>query len=211
MKKTFVLISFILISIIFPFKTKAYCTFNDKSRLMKQAGNINSVYVFDDDSKTFTITFNNIPNGFMIKKANEDEEYKYKGEELTLRGFKPGLSYRFEVYDVDSECLNSSLKSFYITLPVYNLNYSNELCDGLKNYSICQKWGKYIIDESDFRKEIKRIKSKEEENKKQLVIEKSNPITQIIRLIQKYYFIEIPFVIFIFVIIYRKNKKGKSL
>lgn len=213
MKKTFIFISFLLVSVMFPLKIQAYCTFKDKTKLMRQASNISSTYLFDENSKTFNIILNNIPNQFTIRDTTKEDRYNAINQEINLKGYQPGESYRFEVYSENSDCIFDSLRSIYITLPTYNTNYTNPLCKGLEEYSICQKWGKYIPNQNDFKKEINRIrKAESDQNKKESENEKASILTQFIQIVQKYYYIEIPVIIILLVIVmYKQNKKGKLL
>lgn len=157
MKRNMMFLALLFGFLVFPFQTKAICNSNEKIKMVALANNINSTYVFDENSKTFQITLTNIPEGFAVKDVNNDISHYYSQSELTLTGYQPGGSYRFDITSSQIGCSNEVLKSFYITLPVYNLNYMDPLCKGLEDYDICQKWGKYITNRSQFETEIKKI------------------------------------------------------
>ncbi len=157
MKRNMLFLVLLFGFLVFPFQTKAICNSNEKIRMVALANNINSTYVFDESSKTFQITLTNIPEGFAVKDINSDVIHYYSQSELSFGGYQPGGSYRFDVFDTRTECVGGTLKSFYITLPVYNSNYMDPLCKGLEDYDICQKWGKYITNRSQFETEIKKL------------------------------------------------------
>ena len=157
MKRNMMFLALLFGFLVFPFQTKAICNSNEKIKMVALANNINSTYIFDESSKTFQITLTNIPEGFAVKDVNNDISHYYSQSELTLNGYQPGGSYRFDITSNLIGCSNEVLKSFYITLPVYNLNYMDSLCKGLEDYDICQEWGKYIASRSQFEAEIKKI------------------------------------------------------
>lgn len=212
MKKNLMLTSFALVCILFPLKINAYCSFKTKDQLLKQANNIKSAYVFDESSKTFQIIINNIPNDFAIKDISQDVEHLYSNQEIRLNGYQPGKSYRFNIYTTKDECYRDTLRYIYITLPTYNVNSTSSLCKGLEEYDICQKWGTYIRSQTEFTKEVKKIRSKmeketkQEENKE----EYQGLLGNLTQVFIKYYYIIVPVIILVgILIIYRLNKKEK--
>lgn len=156
MKRNIMFLALLFGFLVFPFQAEA-CNSNEKIKLLALANNINSTYVFDENSKTFQITLTNIPKGFAVKEVNSGITHYYSQSELRFDGYQPGGNYRFDVTSDTIGCSNEVLKSFYITLPVYNLNHIDPLCKGLEEYDICQKWGKYITNRSQFELEIKKI------------------------------------------------------
>ena len=123
----------------------------------------------------------------------------------------PGKSYRFNIYSGDVSCGTSALSYIYVNTPVYNLNYSDPLCEGLQDYDICQKWGTYINNREQFEKEISKIKVEE---KTKTVEEKQEEYVGIFgnlaRLFANSYYIVLPIIIIIGLVgIYRLNKKDR--
>lgn len=211
MKKNIMCIVFLFVFVIFPSNIKAICYNKDKTRFISIAGNISSTYVFDDNSKTFNIIISNIYNGFIVKDVNKGIDHPYSNSELTFTGYLPGQSYRFDIFTSDVSCSDVTLKSLYITLPLYNPNYADPLCSGLENYGICQKWGKYISDHDEFEKQINQLNK---EDIKQTMEETSEEylgvFDHLARFFVKSYYVILPIIIVVCLMgIYQLNKKDR--
>lgn len=198
-----------------PNNIKAACSNSDKVKLSQLAKNINYTYDYieDNNSVTFNITFNNIQPNFKIRDVSTKNEYQYSGEELTLNGYSPGKQYRFDVYYVDVACTRDKLASIYISLPDYNPFYSNELCNGIKDYKLCQKWVKNSLSyEESVEKTTKYIESFE--TSKEDNIEEGKNIKgfydYVLEFYLNYYFLVLPLIIVgCLIIMYKLNKKNK--
>lgn len=211
MKKNILFVIMLCAFIIFPSNTHAICYSKDKVKLLSLAKNIKHTYVFDENTKTFNIIINNIPDSFTIVDTTNNISHPFSGREITLTGFLPGKSYRFNIYSGDVSCGTSALSYIYVNTPVYNLNYSDPLCEGLQDYDICQKWGTYINNREQFEKEISKIKVEE---KTKTVEEKQEEYVGIFgnlaRLFANSYYIVLPIIIIIGLVgIYRLNKKDR--
>lgn len=201
-KKTFMLMLFTFL-LIFPFSIKAFCYSKDKIKFQKLAENIDYTYIFDENTKTFNIIFTNLQSSLSLN------EVVYPNQEATLTGFIPGNSYNFVVKINELECYNETIKTIYVNLPIYNPNYNDPLCQGLQNYDICQKWGKYISNRDEFEKQIKTIEKEENDKKVNQTEEKYNGIFDYLAIafVNTYYII-LPIIIVLCLIgIYRLNKK----
>ena len=202
-KKTFMMLFTCLL--LFPFSIKAICYSKDKVRFQKLAENIDYTYVFDENSKTFNIIFTNLQQSLSLN------EIIYPGQETTLTGFLPGNSYNFVVKINDLECYNETVKTIYVNLPAYNANYNDPLCQGLHDYDICQKWGNYISDRSEFEKQIQKINTSVNENDNQISEEEYKGIFDYLaNIFVNTYYIVLPIIIVVCLIgIYKLNKKDR--
>lgn len=204
-KKAFIMMLFICL-LVFPFSIKAFCYSKDKIKFQKLAENIDYTYVFDENTKTFNIIFTNLQTSLSLN------EVVYPDQETTLTGFIPGNSYNFVVKTNDSSCYDETIKTIYVNLPIYNANYSDPLCQGLHDYDICQKWGKYISNRSEFEKQVQKINSstKEDNSEEETQKEYKGIFDYLANIFVNSYYVVLPIIIVICLFgIYRLNKKEK--
>lgn len=202
-KKAFMMLFICLL--LFPFSIKAFCYSKDKVKFQKLAENIDYTYVFDENTKTFNIIFTNLQTSLSLNGV------VYPNQETTLTGFIPGNSYNFVVKTNDSTCYDEMIKTIYVTLPIYNANYNDPLCQGLHDYDICQKWGNYISDRSEFEKQIQKINTSVNENDNQISQEEYKGIFDYLaNIFVNTYYIVLPIIIVVCLIgIYKLNKKDR--
>lgn len=202
-KKAFMMLFICLL--LFPFSIKAFCYSKDKVKFQKLAENIDYTYVFDENTKTFNIIFTNLQTSLSLNGV------VYTNQETTLTGFIPGNSYNFVVKTNDSTCYDEMIKTIYVTLPIYNANYNDPLCQGLHDYDICQKWGNYISDRSEFEKQIQKINTSVNENDNQISEEEYKGIFDYLaNIFVNTYYIVLPIIIVVCLIgIYKLNKKDR--
>lgn len=191
-KKLAAIIIFIGI-FLFPTKTLALCDNSEKSRLASLVSNVSITYdyVEENGQVSFFITFTNLQPDFYVKDVNNRQIHYYNSQEMTLYGYKPNKSYRFDFYS--TQC-GERLKTQYITTPGYNPYYSDPICKGVTN-SICQKWVKLNYDYNTFVQEVNKIKQLSvKKEKKEEEIPKGF-YDYIIEFYEKYYFIILPIII----------------
>ena len=202
-KKAFMMLFIYLL--LFPFSIKAFCYSKNKVKFQKLAENIDYTYVFDENTKTFNIIFTNLQTSLSLNGV------VYTNQETTLTGFIPGNSYNFVVKTNDSTCYDEMIKTIYVTLPIYNANYNDPLCQGLHDYDVCQKWGNYISDRSEFEKQIQKINTSVNENDNQISQEEYKGIFDYLaNIFVNTYYIVLPIIIVVCLIgIYKLNKKDR--
>lgn len=181
----------------------AMCTNEDKLKFQELARNItaNYEYVEENGDVTFTIKFNNIPEGFIIYNFTDDKKYENPGSELVVPAEK-NKSYKFNIFTSDIACHLSPLHNIYITVPGYNKYYNDDLCEGIEDYKLCYKWLNMTMEYDDWKKEVNKYieKLNKKEEKKEKEIEKGIFET-IFDFINTYYLILIPGIIILFVLI----------
>lgn len=198
-------------------------------------------YIENNGSVEFTIRFNNVTPQIYIYDETHDKSYYNNGNsELKISGFESGKQYKFiikatdkvansstvtvpvlvdgqwvdQTYIVGVEndgCKNDILYTIYITLPTYNKYYNNPLCKGIESYSLCQKWNKLELNETEFEKQVneyinKRTEQKESEKGQEF----KSMFDYVIEFYQNYYLIILGGIIVgcSYMIYREKNKKG---
>ena len=110
----------------------------------------------------------------MIVDSTTGRSYYYSDTnngELILSGYSSGQTISYTIYYPDKMCVEAVLGVKYVNLPTYNPYYTNNICDGLTNYSLCQKWVKHGLTEDEFVKKVNEYKESliiEEEKKETL-------------------------------------------
>ena len=207
-------IMLILLIILFPIKTNALvCSNQDMVKLKSMAQNITTNYDYKEENNnvTFNITFSNLSPDLYLVDVTNKKNYYYNNTEMTYNGYKSGESYKFKVYSTNSLCDTSVLYTVYVTLPYFNSYYNNELCKGIEEYELCQKWSSVNISYNEFKNKVDKYKEViEEENNENNTDNEVKGIFDYIRdFYISYYYIILPLIILISIIyIYNKNKKN---
>lgn len=210
------LINFFLITFIFfftPSIVKA-CSYSDISRLKKLVSNISFSYDYIEEGHTinFSVTINNMHNDVYFIDATSGETY-YKGDtdEIVINGYGQGSNIRYIFYGNTGTCKDIQLSIQYVTLPYYNIFYKDDLCKGLEEFKLCQKWTTVgIKNYSEFKKEIynylKSLEGKEPTDETVVVGESIFSI--ILGYLLKYYYVVLIIIIVVCLFaMYRLSKK----
>lgn len=215
--KKIIKICLFIISILLPIRVLGACTTDDKLRYSTLASNITTSYdyVENTDSVTFAITIHNVHKELLIKDNANNKTYSSNNNSLnnfTITNLKDGTNYSFGVYAKASDCSYRLFNTLYINLPKYNKYYKDPLCEGLDNFSLCQRWGENgNITYDTFKTKVEEYKKKDvindvEEIKKD---ETSTFIEQIGNFWAKYYlYITLGIIITLLPIIIVVNKKN---
>ena len=205
---------FLLLLLVIPIQTKALVCSNEKQvRLQTIARNItnNYTYIEQDGSITFQITLSNIQEGFIVRDVKNDVTYPYCGSELTIYNLKANTSYRFDIYTDDLDCDMVTLYSHYISTPPYNPYYQDEVCIGMEQYPLCQKWTQMKLSYDEFKQSVEQLKQSEEQeptepNKEENI---KGIYDYILEFYLNYYYIVLPvFIVGGILTIYYYNKKN---
>ena len=190
----FILLVILIIS--FPIKVKAYCDYQELSRLKNIASNINYKidYIEKDNKVEFTITLVNLHPEIYIRDVSNNKFYYYsdviKGKnELVLKGYSSGKTIRYDIYNNIKEfCDSEVLLSKYVTLPPYNPYYKDPICSGAEEYKLCQKWINMNMNYNNFKKEVENYKiMKDKKPIEEPVDEQPKDINIILGFYMKYY------------------------
>lgn len=202
-----------LFILLLPFQTKAIiCSNEDKVKYQTLASNITTSYTYTEENGriSFQITLSNIPEGFIIKDTKNNKTYNYQGNEITIYNLRSNTSYRFDVYTNDIYCNNELLYSHYVTTPPYNPFYQDEVCIGMEDNALCQKFTNMTLSYNEFKEKVNSLKNKEEKPNEEKKEENIKGIYDyILEFYLDYYYIVLPiFIIGGIIIIYRYNKKS---
>lgn len=197
------------------------CTNKELNTLKQLASNIKFSYELYDDTynEEHTYYFNVLAANFskefyFVDMDGRDFRYMSNLEvdgTRTLRVVDEGILYTLEVYTSnETSCPNTKIVTKKIEIPYYNDYSQREECEGIEEFSLCQKYyGGYIESEDYFLKQIEKYKNGEIEEPK----ERQNIMDIIIEFVLNNLIIIIPviviliFIVVLIVIKVRKNKK----
>lgn len=213
MKKVLSTLIFIISFFIFLPTSNASCTYKRLSDLKKLASNVNVTYTYNivNNKATFDIRFANLTSDIYLYDTFNDKKYIAIGE-ITLKNFTDGAKYRFFINSNDKDCKDDSLITKYVTLPKYNIFYGDEICKGIEDYALCQKWGSFNVEVySDYITQIKKYKASLVEKEDVKVTEKEETVIEkVVDFFINYYIFILPAIIIIcsILIVYlaRKDK-----
>lgn len=157
MKKVLIL----LLLLLLPINVKALtCKYENLARYKKYASNITTTYDYQeyDNEVTFSVTLVNLRPEFYIVDTSTGQTYQYVNTELTIPGYASGKSLIYEVYSNQSGCEGQLLYTVRVILPTYNRFYQAEICNDIKEYSLCQKWSSHGLTYSEFERKINAYK-----------------------------------------------------
>lgn len=180
---------FILFMLLYIGKVDAYyCNYTDLANYKKIASNINYSYDYTmkGDTVEFNITLVNLSSEVYLKD-NSGNTYYYVSDEINVTA-SSGENKVFYVYPTDSYCKNNYIYTIRIQLPTYNPYYKSELCTGIENYSLCQKWSTHNLTYEKFSSKIEEYKNSLKKDEE--VIEKTKTfLDYFVEYLLKYYFI----------------------
>lgn len=209
-KRYYLGIVFLIVLFACPIQAKAECSYSQKVRLQKLAGNVSLSYRYTQTqySVIFQITVSNLTNELYMIDQTTGRYYYANNNDFTIDGYQPGSTIRFDFYAKDTNCSTTSIFSNYVTLPSYNPYYDSVLCKGIEEYSLCQKWLKHNMTYKEFYEGVTNYKNKPEEIEIIKEEEKGFKWDRIIEFWSKYYiYILLSIIIICGVAMYRYEKK----
>lgn len=211
-KKIFILIFLML----FPIYVNAECSEEETVRISKLANNITTSVEYDETSNSFSLTFLNVTNEFIIK---DEMSNNYSGDfELVINNLKSG-NHKYFIFDVNG-CFDSEILTKNIKLPFYNRYYNSKECEQFSDYTYCSKWINSEITYDTWKTKVDNYKFEEKnvpvvEEKKETFLDKIKILVVLLYVDHYYIFLPIIIISFTFIIylkdrsdsiIYRKNK-----
>lgn len=164
MKKYYLGIVFLVVLFAAPFHVKADCSYNDRVRLQKLAGNVSFGYRYNETkySVIFEITVSNLTNEiYMIDRSTGRYHYS-NNQDFKLENYQPGETIQFDFYARNTGCTSEKLFTNYVTLPTYNPYYSSDICKGIEDFELCQKWLKHSMTYKEFYEGVTKFLNKTE-------------------------------------------------
>ena len=192
------------------------CEYSVVSNLKSLVSNVNISYTYEirNNDAYFNVTLNKIPKDVYFIDTKTNAKYYYSDTadgEITIKEYNNVTDgqYRFMIYN--GICDGVKLGTKYYKFPKYNKIYNSEICKGIENYSLCKKWSKDNYSDDEKINKIKEYKSSEKEDveKSEIKYEKDT-ISKIVEFYIKYYYLFLPIIIFICVIIMFISRKKNS-
>jgi len=210
MKKIFLLLGLLLI----PFCVKAEeCGNRSMSDLRKIASNVNIIYDYKivDNKAVFTVILSNITEDIYVS-SNLGYDYYYSDTvdgKLVLEDIELN-KMNFKIKAVDDDCSEEVLTTKYVNFPVYNKYHDDPLCEGIEEFELCQKWDSSVGDLEYLKKQVNKYReSLVKKNSGEEEKEKQGLITRLGFLFVSYYFVIIPIIVIVCLILIIKNRKDK--
>ena len=134
----------LFVMLLVPLKVSGACTVEDKMRYSTLASNITTSYEYkeNDQSVTFDITIHNVHKDLVVVDRNNKRYESNSGNlnNFTISNLQDGNNYSFHVYAKSGDCSYRLFNTLYVSTPKYNKYYKDPVCDGARDYSLCQKW-----------------------------------------------------------------------
>lgn len=138
----------LVVILAFSFKVRALsyggCEYSQIAKLKSYVTNVNISYSYKLEGNTpiFNVTLNNItPDMYFIdNKTGKTFFYSDTTDgEITISGYI-GDGGKYNFFSSKSECYGVKLGTKYYKFPSYNVYYGSNICDGISEFSLCQKW-----------------------------------------------------------------------
>lgn len=212
MKRYYLGIVFLIVLFAIPFSAKAECSYSDKVRLQKLAGNVNFGYRYKETQYTITfdVTVSNLTNSIYMVEYSSGKRYYANNQDFTISGYQPGRTIRFDFYAKDSSCIEGIIFTNYVTLPSYNPYYNSDVCKGIEDFKLCQKWLKHNMTYQEFYTGVMNYKNSQAEKPKEEEKNKNSFDWEVIvKFWSKYYiFILLGIIVTCGIVIYQYDKKS---
>ena len=204
MKKIiFILIFFLMLS-----KVCAVCSNKEIKNLKSFVNNVTYTYDYylENEQAFFNVNLYNLTdNLYIIDNYNKRYDYyNTTNGQLSLYSYQNSVNFTF--YSVN--CDNEKIGNINISFPIYNKYYKEGICSDFSEYSWCHKWTNKVYTyeeiESLNRKTKDETKIVDEKDNKSDIFDKINS------LYVKYYYIFLPIIIILGIVIMRIiNKKQR--
>lgn len=205
---------FIALIFFIPLNVSASCNYSEVVRLKKIANNLTTSYnyVTSENSVVFNIIISNLHQDIYLYDVYSDKDYYYdNSSEINIGGFNPGVTARFLVKSNFGNCKGETISTTYVNLPNYNSYWNDPLCEGISEFSLCQKWTTSAINTyAAFKSEVIAYKLSLITDETEVEDEQySESILSIVLqyILQYYYLFLIAIILICLIVIYRLRKK----
>ena len=217
-KKIILLIALFMLPINILGLTYGGCDYSIVSILKSLVTNINIHYDYHIENNTayFDVTLTNITPDMYFYDPISKKNYYYNDTnngEITISNYTySGTTGIYKFYSAKEECYGITLGSKYYKLPSYNKYYNDQLCSGISNYSLCQKWTTVNYSREEFEtlvNEYKNQKNEEEVLKEEITYEKGLLDKLINFYVNYYYYLLSGIIIICGIVIVIKRRKDR--
>ena len=157
-----IIVVFILLLLVPITKVRGFgCSYSELARLKKIASNVNVSYDYteSDSSVEFTVNLVNLNEEIFFIDESNYRQYDYTANELNLSNYRDGQTIRYVFYATNPDCQGQPLYTARVNLPTYNQYYDDEVCTGVTEYSLCQKWSSHNLNYDDFVEKVTEYKN----------------------------------------------------
>ena len=194
------------------------CEYSTISNLKMLVSNINVSYTYEinDNKAYFNVILNNIPRDVYFIDINTGNKYYYENTnngEIVISGYNNdfGESGQYKFFINNNICNGIKLGTKYYKIPPYNNKYNSELCKDLENFSLCKKWSKNTYTDEEFKQKIEEYKNVKNEKVEETEIKyEKDTLSKVVQFYIKYYYLFLPAIILICIIIMVISKKRNS-
>ena len=172
MKKKLIL--FILICLLFVtklVKAENACSAQALNELKTAASNLTINYEEYVGDKTYLdIKIYNLTPDMYVRGTNDNNHYNYDlyGNKLLPDGSvtvrqevaNVVVNYTFDIFVYSGPCTGEKLRTLNISVPKYNYNSQLEICDGVEDYYLCQKYTTVDFSNIDVNEQIHKYRNK---------------------------------------------------
>lgn len=208
-----------LIIVLFTFNgvdalTYGGCDYSVISRLKSLVTNVNITYDYtmENNYPSFNVTITNITPDMYFYDTVMRRNYYYgdtNNGEITIYGYT-GTSGNLKFYSNVGECYGVSLGTKYYKFPKFNSYYNSDLCQGMWDYSICQKWADINYSYTEFKDKIEEYKNSDEEQEEVVIEYQKGFFDKLIEFYINYYYIILGLIIIVFgTIIFINSRKNR--
>lgn len=153
-----------LVLFLIPLKISAYCDYDSYNLALKKAGHVNIMtsYEIKENEALFTIKIYNLSSGQTIIDDTTGKQYTFANAvdgAITISNIKTPKTYKFNVYSEENTCNIDPLSTLYAEVPAYNKYYSDNVCKGIENYKLCQRWSTINMTYDEFKQNIQEYKN----------------------------------------------------
>lgn len=214
-KKLIIVIIILILKIDVNALTYGGCDYSSVSRMRSLVSNINISYDYHiiDNMPYFDVTLTNITPDLYFIDSYSNVTYTYDNTsngEITIYNYR-NASGKYKFYSALSSCYGTSVGSKYYSFPTYNPYYTSEYCEGIPNFSLCQKWVNVNYSSREFEELVSKYKEsliKNDDSDEELIEYKSNLLNKVIQIYVNYYYYFLGAIILICGIIIIINKKN---
>lgn len=157
--------------IVLPFKAEAIeCSIEQINRFKKWANNVELKYSYMEEGleylnedeeievarNMFSITANNLIPGLILMDETHFNIFAYdsslpNSSSIAHEGYRGGEKYSFAFYiNMPGPCHEKLIMKKTIEIPKYNFYSENDLCKGVEEFQLCQKWYQGNIPSLDY-------------------------------------------------------------
>lgn len=194
MKRIKVILFVFSLLMFMPSIVNAQCSYDEKSKLQTLAGNLNFSYNYVEvdnginSSVNFNITISNlVPELYVVDQTNI-RVYNYTGSDIVIDRNNPGTTTQFIVYGNTENCGGVELIINYVSLPSYNRFYKDEVCSGIADYKLCNRWTRVDMTYSEFTKKVLDYKAQLKVEAEPTQIQEVSLVEKIMAFLSKYSF-----------------------